>query len=215
MSQPGWYADPHGTGRLRWWDGRRWTEHLHDPAAPARPERRQPSPAPLVAEVRGLRVYADTQGVSFADLSMAWAHVEWVAYWVARPGQWVFQVGRHPFPTGPRIDIVVEREDLWTRLADLSRRLLEPRLVADLAARVHAGEQVDVGHGLTVHPGGVRGGHVSLSWSALAGASIRDGRVWLHQTGASTPALYIPQQNPNAVLIPDLLRVVVEGRPPQ
>lgn len=23
----GWYADPGGSGRLRWWDGFRWTDH--------------------------------------------------------------------------------------------------------------------------------------------------------------------------------------------
>jgi hypothetical protein len=28
----GWYDDPAGTGQKRWWDGTRWTEHLHDPA---------------------------------------------------------------------------------------------------------------------------------------------------------------------------------------
>ncbi|MGL5819490.1 MAG: DUF2510 domain-containing protein [Phycicoccus sp.] len=26
---PGWHADPHAPGRLRWWDGTRWTEHTH------------------------------------------------------------------------------------------------------------------------------------------------------------------------------------------
>ena len=31
-TQPGWYADPSGAPRLRWWDGAQWTEHLHDPA---------------------------------------------------------------------------------------------------------------------------------------------------------------------------------------
>jgi len=32
----GWYADPAGSGRLRWWDGTRWTDHLADaPAAAA------------------------------------------------------------------------------------------------------------------------------------------------------------------------------------
>ncbi|MDQ0744283.1 hypothetical protein QFZ62_001591 [Clavibacter sp. B3I6] len=30
----GWYADPAGSDRLRWWDGSRWTDHLTDaPAA--------------------------------------------------------------------------------------------------------------------------------------------------------------------------------------
>jgi hypothetical protein len=30
----GWYADPAGSDRLRWWDGTRWTDHLTD-APPA------------------------------------------------------------------------------------------------------------------------------------------------------------------------------------
>jgi hypothetical protein len=25
---PGWYADPAGGWKLRWWDGARWTEHV-------------------------------------------------------------------------------------------------------------------------------------------------------------------------------------------
>jgi len=34
MPQPGWYDDPDGTPRrLRWWDGTRWTEHIHGGAA--------------------------------------------------------------------------------------------------------------------------------------------------------------------------------------
>jgi len=27
LPPPGWYADPHAAGRLRYWDGARWTEH--------------------------------------------------------------------------------------------------------------------------------------------------------------------------------------------
>ncbi|MFO7689029.1 MAG: DUF2510 domain-containing protein [Cryobacterium sp.] len=29
---PGWYADPMGSPRQRWWDGDRWTADLHDPS---------------------------------------------------------------------------------------------------------------------------------------------------------------------------------------
>jgi hypothetical protein len=31
----GWYADPAGSDRLRWWDGTRWTDHLADAPATA------------------------------------------------------------------------------------------------------------------------------------------------------------------------------------
>jgi hypothetical protein len=29
MTPAGWYLDPSGSGRQRYWDGTRWTEHLH------------------------------------------------------------------------------------------------------------------------------------------------------------------------------------------
>lgn len=38
---PGWYPDPAGTPGTRWWDGRGWTEHVQQPAAPPAP---QPGP---------------------------------------------------------------------------------------------------------------------------------------------------------------------------
>jgi len=31
----GWYPDPAGTARQRWWDGTQWTENYHDPLAAA------------------------------------------------------------------------------------------------------------------------------------------------------------------------------------
>jgi uncharacterized protein DUF2510 len=203
LSQPGWYPDPYGTGGLRWWDGSSWTEHHQPPA-------RRAAVAPLDVKVRGLRLYADEDTVAYGNTSLGWAQVEWLAYWsVSQPpgGEraWVFQAGRHPFPDGPRVAALLAEEDVWNRLVDMSRRIVEPRLVGELAARVRAGESVDVGQGLTVHPGGVRGGPVSLGWSAIGAATVTDTRVWIHQPGDSAPVLYIPQQNPNAVLIPALL----------
>ncbi|WP_026402205.1 DUF2510 domain-containing protein [Actinomadura rifamycini] len=260
MSQPGWYPDPYGTGSLRWWDGRNWSDRLNpEPAAPGRAPlpRRRPSDAAVHADprtapqaaphaapqadrswqappaeqaldvvVHGVRLRADDHGVAFGGESLIWQYVEWVAYWAAdgadgsgRPAQWIFQVGRHPFHGGPRVEVVLDEasvprhapgavggpEEVWGRLIRLCQVRAEPRLVAQLAEHVRAGEAVDVAHGLTVHPGGVRGARVSLSWSAISGAVVDGGRVWIRQATGPDAVLYVPQQNPNAVLIPALL----------
>ena len=48
----GWYADPSGTGGMRWWDGTAWTENVTPPtppAPPAAPVAPEPPAAPQAA----------------------------------------------------------------------------------------------------------------------------------------------------------------------
>ncbi|WP_165495021.1 DUF2510 domain-containing protein [Actinomadura roseirufa] len=191
---------------------------------------RAPAAQVVDMQVRRVALHADDTGVTYGAVSLAWSRVEWVAYWAARPPaaygqppgpptQWIFQAGRFPFHGGPRAEVVIEPdapagaaasperepERVWGRLIELCQAHAEPRLVSELAGRVAAGESIDVAQGLTVHPGGVRGDRVSLDWPAISGATVDGGRVWIQQAGGGSPVLYVPQQNPNAVLIPALL----------
>ncbi|GLW62091.1 hypothetical protein Arub01_03350 [Actinomadura rubrobrunea] len=185
---------------------------------------------PLDVVVDGVALHADDDVVSYGASVLAWSLVEWVAYWaVTVPGDphvavsahgpvatFVFQAGRYPFHGGPRVQVVLdsarlpggEAEAVWTRLTELCRERAERRLVAELAGRVRAGHPVDVAEGLTVHPGGVHGLRVSLPWSAIGGAVVDDTRVWIEPSDGGAPLLYVPRQNPNAVLIPELLAAV-------
>lgn len=47
---PGWYIDPSGTGNQRWWDGVKWTEHLHAVDSPQLPPPDGETPAEPTTE---------------------------------------------------------------------------------------------------------------------------------------------------------------------
>jgi hypothetical protein len=172
--------------------------------------------------LRGRRLHADSQAITLDSSSIALDQVQWVRYWVVRNSsvvtfvkvhtgdQWHFEVGRYPFKRAQRIAMTFPafrektQSDAWTFLVNLSQRHLEPRLSAELVARVRRGETVDVG-ALLVHQGGVGTRKVSLPWAAVGGSRVANGYVWIYQTGSTKPAIRVPLENPNAVLIPRML----------
>src|SRR5688572_18750048 len=62
----GWYPDPEVGGRQRWWDGTRWTEHVHPPQGAPGGFQAQPADPAWLAQ----RAEADArQWAMFAHLS--------------------------------------------------------------------------------------------------------------------------------------------------
>ena len=116
-ARPGWYRVPGEPGRLRWWDGARWTDDEfvlpgseaesvdHHPTRRAQPERRPAPPAMAPDRVRALDTRAgrrpDTSAFAVLVPTAALLPVSLVAlaaFWlvvrlVAPVPYWAFAVG--------------------------------------------------------------------------------------------------------------------------
>jgi hypothetical protein len=86
----GWYADPGVPGRLRWWDGSRWTEHVTpDPnlgereGSPGDATSEGASPGAVSRPAAGSGWYADPSGV--AGQLRWWDGARWTAQVAADP----------------------------------------------------------------------------------------------------------------------------------
>jgi membrane protease YdiL (CAAX protease family) len=120
---PGWYADPYRHFRLRYWDGRAWTEHVFT-SWPAR------DPLPEPGAVRHFRRGGDPVLVTLLGLVLSYglgALAEYVTIWLGMPG-------------APYSRLVVFSVVFWAGLATTcrlaSRRYGSGRLRTDLQIRV-------------------------------------------------------------------------------
>jgi hypothetical protein len=74
--RPGWYPDPQGGARLRWWDGTDWTDRYRPPPTPAELERTSRSAKGARAPDAPDRPKA---GIARAEVDEIVAHVRQVA----------------------------------------------------------------------------------------------------------------------------------------
>jgi hypothetical protein len=70
--EPGWFPDPWGTEKLRWWDGDAWTPHLYPPAEPA-PAAATTTTTQAPAAVGPAAVAAERTAAHWARISLLWA----------------------------------------------------------------------------------------------------------------------------------------------
>lgn len=90
----GWYPDPQGSPKVRYWDGAAWTAHFAD--APLPPP--LPGARVVVGEVTGNSAAGLVAGAGFVLVTDVWAFVDWG--WIERrhgrelmaPG-WVYFFG--------------------------------------------------------------------------------------------------------------------------
>lgn len=214
-----------------------------EPAAPAPPPREQrpepdrtPPPVTVVLETTlgRKRLHASPDVITYGKHSLALADVEWVAYSATRiaekrfmfptfyTNEWTFQVGRYPYYGGDKISVNFShagrnapRPPEWAFLVDLAAHHLEPRLLADLVARVRRGETVRVGGSVDVSQDGIASVKPRFSlvpWAALIPPQLVNGVIVVHRTGTQRPLLSVPLSLPNASLIPDLFATLARRR---
>jgi membrane protease YdiL (CAAX protease family) len=127
----GWYADPFGRLRFRWWDGGRWTEYAGDAAV-------QWDPGP-VEEVVPTEPGLPGLGVAAVGCALAAALAVGIAAWLSAAGD----------PGGRPAALVLSELGLWGALVGscvfVSRRRGSGSLIRDYAFRFR---WLDLGFGL-------------------------------------------------------------------
>jgi hypothetical protein len=93
---------------------------------------------------------------------------------------------------------------------------VEPRLIDEAIAQIRAQQPYAI-KSVTVRPDGFAIGRALreekvYAWSDLAGTAFREGSVHIFVLGAKKAVGTVAMQEPNAVLLPDILARLAQGR---
>lgn len=177
------------------------------------------------------RLHADAHQIVNGRKSIALEDVEWVSYTAThietkshfglvktRDHKWRFSVGPFPYSHVTMVDVELTTygpdrtpPEAWQFLVELSRRYIEPRLVAEFAARIRAGESVNIGN-VPIHPDGVGPREHLLTWSSLQRIQAAGGQLYIYREGQEQPQFSTPLKNPNALLIPDVIAAITDPK---
>jgi hypothetical protein len=200
VTDPGWYADPDDAAMLRWWDGEQWTDH-REPAQGTPPG--TDADGDVLVHVRTGKdertdLVATTDRITIRGETFALDDIDAVSYTAVRSHlngayqgtSFTLRVRAgerkqdYLMATNHKDERLDEFGEAYGRLVALLDAAVLPRLAADMAARLAAGETITLG------PAGARVELVAagfrlkkplskpVPWAQVHGTELEGGRLF-------------------------------------
>jgi Protein of unknown function (DUF2510)/Bacterial PH domain len=239
--EPGWYPDPAAGGRMRWWDGQRWTDQVrqanaqqqpppmaesrdHEEPGGGRTRERPVADLTIRTTIMKEEFVADAERIALGATVLATDAIDEVAYLSFARKYWIRRYSCRLRAGSERLRISFEAGDLpeeypaplWSALIRFLDAYVLPRIARELASRVATTETVRVG-GFDANRQGITGRagirRVTLPWSSIR--EVSRGREHLFISGLDSSGrareLRTAMAEPNVVALPFVVDLMQRG----